>query len=710
MTHSEIISSALGINLKNVEATISLLDDGATIPFISRYRKEATGELDEVAIFDIQRRLEQLRELDKRKATIIATIAEQQKLTPDLEAAINATYDPSQLEDLYLPYKPKRRTRAQIAREHGLEPLAKSIMSRNGSFARSAARRYVNKDVATEDDAIAGASDIIAEWISENQAIRRYVRTDYERNATISVAIAKGKESDAANYLNYTDFSASLRRCSSHQVLAILRGANEGVLKYSVDIDNQRAIAGIASRTIKAGMSSDASAIIEAAVADSYKRLLKPSIENETIAAAKERADDIAINTFAGNLRQLLLASPLGHKRVLAIDPGFRTGCKVVCLDASGRLLHYDVIYPTAPKNDFKGAARKISYLLEAYKIEAISLGNGTASRETERFLKSMMLPAGVEVYVVNEAGASVYSASKIARDEFPDKDVTVRGAVSIGRRLIDPLAELVKIDPKSIGVGQYQHDVDQRKLKESLDMTVEACVNSVGVDLNTASPSLLSYVSGIGPAMATNIVDYRSEHGSFNSRRELMNVPRFGEKAFRLSAGFLRIPNADNILDTTAVHPESYHIVQKMAKDLGVDINKLVSDKKLIESIDLNCYVTPNAGLPTLRDIISELEKPGRDPRKTISVFSFDESIKDIADLRPGMILPGIVNNITEFGAFVDIGIHQSGLVHLSQMANRYVNRPADVVTLNQHVKVKVIDVDASRNRISLSMKDVEQ
>ncbi len=710
MTNAEYIAQKLNIPVRNVENVISLLGEGATIPFISRYRKEATGSLDEVAIFEIEKESRRLEELAARKEYIISTIEEQGKLTDELRNAIETTFDSTVVEDLYLPYKPKRRTRTQIAREKGLEPLADLIMRHRRELSDNEIKPFLSDQIATIDDAIAGASDIIAENVSESSRVRSYVRGVYTRHADIAVNPVKGKEEEADNYRNYFKFNAKLNRCSSHQVLAIMRGINEGLLKYDMTVDEDIVLDRINRYYLRDNGSARGAEIIRAAVKDGFRRLLKPSMENEMLAAAKERADEAAIRNFADNLRQLLLAAPLGSKRVLAIDPGFRTGCKIVCLDANGNLLHNDVIYPTPPHNDLKASARKISNLVEAYNIDAISLGNGTASRETEKFLKSCFLPKGLEVYVVNENGASVYSASKIARDEFPNYDVTVRGAVSIGRRLMDPLAELVKIDPKSIGVGQYQHDVDQKKLKESLDATVEACVNAVGVDLNTASPQLLSYVSGIGTAMAQNIVAYRAENGDFRHREDLLKVPRFGAKAFQQSAGFLRIPTSDRVLDNTAVHPESYHIVETMAKDSGVGIDELVSHQEKLKAIDLSRYVTDTVGLPTLEDIIKELEKPGRDPRKKASVFEFAEGINEIGDLQVGMELPGIVNNITDFGAFVDLGIHESGLVHLSQISDKFIQHPSEKLQLNQHVKVRVLDIDVNRRRISLTMKGVAQ
>lgn len=710
MTHDiiTIISEELNLSNKQVSATIRLLEDGATIPFISRYRKEATGSLDEVAIRNIQLRYHELQEIVKRKEYILETIESQGKLTPELKDKINSTLDVSILEDIYLPYKPKRRTRAAIAREQGLEPLAKIIMSQTSGDIERQALRFLSDGVNSTDDAISGALDIIAEWVSENEKVRSIIRTRYIKSAIISSSVVKGKEKEAQNYKNYFDFAEPLRYCSSHRYLAMRRGEAEGLLRVSVSIDDDEMLERLYKFFVKSG--SQSAEYICQAVKDGYKRLIKPSIETEVSALTKEKSDKTAIAMFADNVRQLLFAPPLGHKRVIGIDPGYRTGCKVVCLDAQGNLLHNDVIYPCAPKNDFKGAARKISYLVEAYKIDAIAVGNGTASRETEKFLSSLHYPHNVQVFVVNENGASIYSASKIAREEFPDKDVTVRGAVSIGRRLIDPLAELVKIEPKSIGVGQYQHDVDQAKLKDALDYTVSSCVNLVGVNVNTASRQLLAYVSGIGPQLAGNIVEYRAEHGDFESRKALKDVPRMGDKAFQQCAGFLRIPNAENILDNTAVHPESYSLVEHIAKDNNCSVEEIVSNKELLRSIDLKRYVSENIGLPTLTDIISELEKPGRDPRSKVEIMEFDERVKSINDLCEGMILNGIVNNITAFGAFVDIGIKENGLVHISQLCDHFVSSPSEILKVHQYVKVKVIEVDHSRNRIALTMKGVEQ
>lgn len=712
------IATKLDLPRKAVEAVISMLNDGATIPFIARYRKEATGAMDETVIFAISQLYQQLQELEHRRAHILETIEAQGALTPELSEKINKAEDAVTLEDLYLPFKPKRRTRAQIAREQGLEPLAKIIMAQNPSTSIiSAAKRYLSESVSSSDDALAGASDIIAEWVSEHTATRETIRRAFRRDALLTTKTVKGKEEEAEQYRTYIDFSRPLRNCQSHQILAILRADNQGTLRYSLKLDDETLQQRIAGYFLRRPGNPDATQIITSAVADAYKRLIRPSIETEIIAEAKERADRAAVETFADNLRQLLMSPPLGAKKVLAIDPGYRTGCKVVCLDNHGSLLRHDVIYPTPPHNDTETAAAKLQVMISRFGIEAISLGNGTASRETEKFLRQASLPKEVAIHVVNEAGASVYSASKIARDEFPEEDITVRGAVSIGRRLIDPLAELVKIEPKSIGVGQYQHDVDQRMLKESLDMTVTSCVNSVGVNLNTASPSLLSYVAGIGPAMAEKIVAYRNTNGSFTSRASLMKVPRLGEKIFIQAAGFLRIPNASNPLDNTAVHPESYHIVQAMARDLGVDVGNLISSPELIEKIDLTKYVTSTVGLPTLTDIIAELRRPGRDPRAEITSFEFAPDIKVIEDLHEGMQLPGIVNNITDFGAFVNIGLHESGLIHISKMgfhsqsgnnskaANRRPKHPSEVLKLNQQVLVTVLSVDIPRRRISLSL-----
>ena len=706
---SSIIAEELNLPRKSVKATIKLLDDGATIPFISRYRKEATGALDEVVIHLIQQRYEYHTALAKRKETILETIKNQEKLTPELRKRIEDTFDSAILEDIYMPYRPKRRTRAQMAIEKGLEPLAKMIMSQTLDNAEDAAGRFLSDEVPSPAVAVAGAKDIIAEWISENEKARSIVRARYVRSANISAKVIPGKEKEGNNYENYFDFSSPLRLTTSHRLLAILRGQQEGILRVDVSIDDDEMTDRLARMFIKSSASKDIASIIRSTVKDAYRRLIRPSIESEVIASAKAKADDGAIALFADNVRQLLLASPWGHRRGMGIDPGFRTGCKVVCLDEQGNLLFHDVIYPNAPQNDFHGSAFKICSLVDRFGIEAIALGNGTASRETEKFLNSLRYSHKVQIFIVNESGASIYSASKIARDEFPDEDVTVRGAVSIGRRLIDPLAELVKIDPKSIGVGQYQHDVDQNKLKDALTYTVESCVNSVGVNVNTASKELLSYVSGIGPALASYIVSYRAENGDFKSRDELLNVPRMGEKAFQQCAGFLRIPGAPNVLDNTAVHPERYSLINRIASDNKTTVEAFVCNPKLMHNLDLTAYMTKEVGLPTLTDIILELEKPGRDPRSPLEEnVDFDDNIRDINDLQPGMIVQGVVNNITQFGCFVDIGLHENGLIHISQLCDRFISSPAEVVSVNQRVTVRVIDVDYVRGRIALSLKDV--
>ena len=705
-----IIAGEMNILRKQVSATVKLLDDGATIPFISRYRKEATGGLDEVAVHNIQLRYEALVALAKRKEMILDTIKEQGKLTPELQKKIEESIDPSVIEDLYMPYKPRRRTRAAIAVEKGLEPLARMIMAQNLDNVSKAAKKFVKGEVADEKDAISGAQDIIAEWMSESEKARSIVRSRYQRNAVLSAKAVAGKEEEGSNYKNYFGFSSPLRLVTSHRLLAILRGESEGFLKVNLSIDDDEMIDRLSRMFVKLGASDESASLIKSTVKDSYRRLIRPSIEGEVMSIAKAKADGGAISMFADNVRQLLLAPPLGHKRVLAIDPGFRTGCKVVCLDEQGNLLHTEVIYPNPPQSDFHGSAFKVSRLVESYRIDAIAVGNGTASRETEKFLSSIRYPRKIQVFVVSENGASVYSASKIARDEFPDYDVTVRGAVSIGRRLIDPLAELVKIEPKSIGVGQYQHDVDQGKLKEALNYTVESCVNSVGVNVNTASRELLSYVSGIGPALASNIVTYRAEHGDFGCREELLDVPRMGEKAYQQCAGFLRIPDGENILDNTAVHPERYELIARIAADNKCTVDRLVKDPRLLHELDLTPYVDKTVGLPTLTDIVLELEKPGRDPRAKVEVMEFDDKVRDIRDLSVGMELNGIVNNITAFGCFVDLGLHENGLVHISQLCDRFVSNPAEVVSLHQHVRVKVIDIDYERGRIALTMKGIGQ
>ena len=704
----KMISGLSGISEKQISSTLHLLGEGATIPFISRYRKEATGGLDEVQIEQIKEQHDKVCDIAKRKETILGTITEQGKLTAELEKRINDTWNPTELEDIYLPYKPKRKTRAEAARQKGLEPLATLLLLQRENNLSARAASFVKGEVKDVEDALKGARDIIAEQVNEDERARNAVRNQFSRQAEINAKVVKGKEEEAAKYRDYFDFSEPLKRCTSHRLLAIRRAEAEGLLKVSITPDDEACIERLERQFVR-GNNECSEQVSEAAI-DAYKRLLKPSIETEFAAQSKEKADDEAIRVFTENLRQLLLAAPLGQKRVLAIDPGFRTGCKVVCLDAQGNLLHNENIYPHPPVGKTGEAASKLRKMVEAYQIEAISIGNGTASRETEDFINQQTFDRQIPVFVVSEQGASIYSASKIARDEFPDYDVTVRGAVSIGRRLMDPLAELVKIDPKSIGVGQYQHDVDQTKLKKALDQTVENCVNLVGVNLNTASSHLLTYISGLGPQLAQNIVNYRAENGAFNSRKELMKVPRMGAKAFEQCAGFLRIPGAKNPLDNTAVHPESYHIVEQMAKDLKCTVNELIADKELRRKINISNYVTPVVGLPTLQDIMQELEKPGRDPRKTIKVFEFDKNVRTIADLREGMILPGIVGNITNFGAFVDIGIKENGLVHLSQLAERYISDPTEIVSIHQHVMVRVMNVDTDRKRIQLSMIGVPQ
>ena len=704
----KMISGFLGISEKQISSTLHLLSEGATIPFISRYRKEATDGLDEVQIEQIKEQHGKLCDIAKRKETILGTINEQGKLTAELEKRINDTWNPTELEDIYLPYKPKRKTRAEVARQKGLEPLAILLMLQRENNLSAKAAAFVKGEVKNMEDALKGARDIIAEQVNEDERARNAVRNQFSCQAEISAKVIKGKEEEAAKYRDYFDLSEALKRCTSHRLLAIRRAESEGLLKVSINPNDEACIERLGCLFVRGD--NECSRQVNEATVDAYKRLLKPSIETEFAAQSKEKADDEAIRVFTENLRQLLLAPPLGQKRVLAIDPGFRTGCKIICLDAQGNLLHNENIYPHPPVNKTREAASKLRKMIEAYQIEAISIGNGTASRETEYFVNSQSFDRQIPVFVVSEQGASIYSASKIAREEFPDFDVTVRGAVSIGRRLMDPLAELVKIDPKSIGVGQYQHDVDQTKLKKALDQTVENCVNLVGVNLNTASSHLLTYISGLGPQLAQNIVNYRAENGAFGSRKELMKVPRMGAKAFEQCAGFLRIPGAKNPLDNTAVHPESYHIVEQMAKDLKCTIDELVADKELRRKINISDYITPTVGLPTLQDILQELDKPGRDPRKAIKVFEFDKNVRTIADLHEGMILPGIVGNITNFGAFVDIGIKENGLVHLSQLAERFISDPAEVVSIHQHVMVRVMNVDYDRKRIQLSMIGVPQ
>ncbi len=704
---SQMIAAELKLPAHRIANTLKLLQGGATIPFISRYRKEATGGLDEVQIGDIQTRYEKLCELSKRKETVLSTIEEQGKLTPELKARISACWNATELEDIYLPFKPKRKTRAEAARAKGLEPLALLLMMQKENNLAAKVRNFVKGEVKDEEDALKGARDILAEQISEDERSRNLMRNQFQRQAIIQSKVVKGKETEeaSAKYRDYFDFCEPLKKCSSHRLLALRRGESEGVLKVTIfpedeDMCNERL------QRLFVRANNACAHQVEEAITDAYKRLLKPAIETEFAALSKEKADEEAIRVFAENLRQLLLAPPLGQKRVMGIDPGFRTGCKVVCLDAQGTLLHNEAIYPHPPKSEYAQAARKIVKLVEQYKIEAIAIGNGTASRETEQFVTSQRYDREVQVFVVSEDGASIYSASKTAREEFPDYDVTVRGAVSIGRRLMDPLAELVKIDAKSIGVGQYQHDVDQTKLKASLDQTVESCVNLVGVNVNTASKHLLTYVSGLGPTLAQNIVDYRTENGPFESRRQLLKVPRMGAKAYEQCAGFLRIPQAKNPLDNSAVHPESYPIVEQMAKDLNCTVADLIKDKELRSKIDLKKYVTDTVGLPTLTDILQELDKPGRDPRQKIQVFEFDKNVRNLDDLQEGMELPGIVTNITNFGCFVDIGIKENGLVHVSQLADRFVSNPADVVRIHQHVRVKVMSIDHERKRIQLTMK----
>ena len=712
---TQLIASELHLSEHAVENTLKLLDEGCTIPFISRYRKERTGGLDEVQITAISDRKERLEEIAKRKDTIVKTITEQQKMTPELQKRIDDSWEMTTLEDIYLPYKPKRRTRAQVAREQGLEPLATMLMMQREANPQKAAQRFLVGDVSDIATALKGAQDIIAEQVSEDERSRNQVRAAFRREAFIESKVVKAKKDtdEAQKYSDYFDWEEPLKRCSSHRLLAMLRGQSEGILRVSLTIDDDEAVQRLQRNYVRGN--GPCQRLVGEAVEDGYKRLLQPSIETEFTNLSKERADEEAIRVFAENLRQLLLGAPLGQKRVMGIDPGFRTGCKVVCLDAQGNLLHHEAIFPHPPVNHRAQATIHVQQMLSDYHIEAIAIGNGTASRETKEFvddaLKEMkQTESAPAVFVVSEDGASVYSASKVARDEFPDEDVTVRGAVSIGRRLMDPLAELVKIDPKSIGVGQYQHDVDQTMLKHSLDQTVESCVNLVGVNLNTASQHLLTYVSGLGPVLAQNIVDYRKANGAFTSRAQLKKVPRLGPAAYQQCAGFLRIPNAKNPLDNSAVHPESYGVVEQMAKDCHCTVSDLISQPDKRAQIDIHRYVTSEIGLPTLTDIMRELEKPGRDPREQIEEFEFDSSVQTIDDLHEGMELPGIVTNITNFGAFVDIGVHQDGLVHVSQLADRYVTDPTQVVRLHQHVRVRVIGVDLRRQRISLSMKGMNK
>lgn len=697
------IARLLQVSKNQVDAVVSLLSDGATVPFISRYRKERTGGLDEVQVHEIGQWYKKFDELEKRKNTVLETIAEQGKLTDELKRRIENTFDPVELEDLYLPYKPKRRTKATVAKELGLEPLAQQLMKQISGDVEEWALKFITEKVESVAAALQGARDIIAEWISENQTARQKIRNQFNRDAFIVSKVVKGKEEEGTKFFDYFEFSEPLKKCPSHRMLAIRRGEEEGILRVEIDTDSD--CEELLENQFVKGYTHSAEQI-RFAIKDCYKRLIQPSMENEFKKLFKEKADEEAIQVFARNLRQLLLASPLGQKRILAIDPGFRTGCKIVCLNELGDLLHNETIYPHPPQNEKSQSSKKINSLINSYKVDAIAIGNGTASRETEAFIKNTRFEKEVQVFMVNESGASIYSASAVAREEFPQFDVTVRGAVSIGRRLMDPLAELVKIEPKSIGVGQYQHDVDQNLLKEKLDFVVESCVNTVGVNVNTASMHLLAYVSGLGPKLAQNIVDYRKENGPFSSRSEIKKVPRMGDKAFEQCAGFLRIPGAKNPLDNSAVHPESYTIVDKMAKDLNCSVADLITEKEIRQKIKPEAYQTKEIGLPTLLDIIKELEKPGRDPRTQIKVFEFADGIHTLNDLHIGMVLPGIVTNITNFGAFVDIGVHQDGLVHISQLADKYISNPADVVTLNQHVKVKVIEIDIARKRIQLSMK----
>ncbi len=704
--YEKVIATGLNILPWQVANTLKLFSEGATIPFISRYRKEATGSLDETVLLDIQKTHNQLLDLDKRREAILKSIDEQGKLTDELKRQIEGVSSMNELEDIYLPYKPKRKTRASVARDRGLEPLAKILMKQQELLVEKRAEAFVTDEVVSVEDALQGARDIIAEWVNENKRARESIRRLFSKNALIGSKVVKGKEEDGIKYQDYFEFSEPLNRCPSHRILAMLRGEEEGFLKISLEPDRETALQLLDEIFVKGNM--EVSEQVREAVKDSYKRLLQPSIETEFRKLSKEKADEEAIRVFAENLRQLLMAAPLGEKAVLALDPGFRSGCKLVCLDPQGNLLHNETIYPHAPQNEKGPASKKMVSLVNAYKIDAIAIGNGTASRETEQFVRKLRFDRDLQVFVVNENGASIYSASKVAREEFPEYDVTVRGAVSIGRRLMDPLAELVKIDPKSIGVGQYQHDVDQGSLKESLDQVVESSVNKVGVNLNTASKHLLTYISGLGPTLAQNIVEHRKEKGPFRSRKELMKVPRMGEKVFEQSAGFLRIPDAKQALDNSAVHPESYRVVEKMAKDLDCQISDLLTDEGLREKIKLDNYVTPKTGLPTLQDIMEELAKPGRDPRSRIKVFEFAQDVRSIADLKEGMVIPGIVTNITNFGAFVDVGVKQDGLVHISQLADRFVSDPNEVVKIHEHVKVKVLSVDADRKRIQLSMKDI--
>ncbi len=710
--HANIITKEFGSYLrKHIAACLRLLDEGATVPFISRYRKEATGGMDEVTVYNIKKRHEALFEIEKRKEYILQVIREQNALTAEMESRIEETLDPVVLEDIFLPYKPKRNTRAQAARALGLEPLAKMIMSQSSeSSPEIMAIKFVKGDVKDPSEALSGASDIIAEWVSESEKARSIVWSRYQRSATISSKVVSGKETEGAKYQNYFSFSEPLRTCNSHRYLAIRRAEEEGILKVSISIDDDEMMDRLNRMFVRSTASAAVAGVVKAAVKDGYRRLMRPSIENEIAGVTKEKSDDGAIQMFANNVHQLLMSPPLGRKRVLAIDPGYRTGCKVVALDEQGNLLCHDVVYPTPPANDFVGAGDTLCYMVDRYRIDAIAVGTGTGGRETERFLRDVVFPRRVQIYMVNEQGASIYSASEVAREEFPNEDVTVRGAVSIGRRLLDPLAELVKIDPKSIGVGQYQHDVNQNRLKESLDHIVESCVNSVGINVNTASRQLLSYVSGIGPTLAANIVKYRAENGPFATRSELMNVPRMGDKAFQQCAGFLRIPDSKNPLDNTAVHPERYALVEQMAMDVNADVERLTRDRNLLHKIELDKYITKETGLPTLTDIILELEKPGRDPREAVEETVYDDNVRKIGDLHIGQELSGKVNNITAFGVFVDLGMKENGLIHISQLSDKYVSSPSELVSIGQRIKVKVIDIDVARGRIALTIKGVSQ
>jgi uncharacterized protein len=699
----EEIAKLTGLPTQSVKNVLQLLSEGATIPFIARYRKEKTGSLDEVAISLIQKTLKKFEELEDRKKTILKSIEEQGKLSPELEEKITRCKDVNELEDLYLPYKKKKKTKADVARENGLEPLAKIIMSQRGKDMEMEAKRFFNENITTEKEALQGASDIIAEWMNEDQFLREKFRDKFRRFGVINSKVVTSKKEEAQQYTDYFSFSENIFKCPSHRFLALTRGEKEGFLRLSLDIEEDRALEMLEKKYIRS--SGQEAELLEACCKDAWKRLISPSIESQIWTEYREKADDEAIKVFTLNLEQLLLAPPLGEKNVLGIDPGFRTGCKVVCVNRQGQLLKNETIFPHPPQNQIQNSAFIIKQLVDQYKVNAIAIGDGTASRETEGFIQSLQLPSNIAIYMVNESGASVYSASDIAREEFPDYDITVRGAVSIARRLMDPLAELIKIDPKSIGVGQYQHDVNQTKLRDSLDLTVESCVNRVGINLNTASKPLLTYVSGLGPTIARNIIEYRSEFGEFTEKKELLNIPRLGEKAFEQCAGFLRIRGGKHPLDNTGVHPEAYFIVEKMAYDQNTTVENLMKDKTLRQNIVLEKYATENIGIPTLKDILSELEKPGLDPRGEAKVFSFDPYIKDIQDLRTGMVIPGIVTNLTRFGAFVNIGVKQDGMVHISQISTNYISSPSDVLTLRQEVTVKIIDVDAARKRINLSM-----